>query len=96
MMRYLRTTTFILFLFLSCANVAAQGQRPWETLLEELTAQDDNDIAVTSDMYDILIDLEENPININTATRDDLGRIPFLSAQQIEDIEAYGLSVQGE
>ncbi|MDD6853590.1 MAG: helix-hairpin-helix domain-containing protein, partial [Prevotella sp.] len=76
MMRYLRTTTFILFLFLSCATVAAQGQRPWETLLEELTAQDDNDIAVTSDMYDILIDLEENPININTATRDDLGRIP--------------------
>ena len=95
MMRYLRTTTFILFLFLSCANVAAQGQHPWETLLEELTAQDDNDIAVTSDMYDILIDLEENPININTATRDDLGRIPFLSAQQIEDIEAYVYQYKG-
>lgn len=95
MMRYLRTTTFILFLFLSCATVAAQGQRPWETLLEELTAQDDNDIAVASDMYDILIDLEENPININTATRDDLGRIPFLSAQQIEDIEAYVYQYKG-
>ena len=95
MMRYLRTTTFILFLFLSCATVAAQGQRPWESLLEELTAQDDNDIAAASDMYDILIDLEENPININTATRDDLGRIQFLSAQQIEDIEAYVYQYKG-
>lgn len=33
--------------------------------------------------------LHENPININTANRDDLLRLPFLDDQQIEEIHTY-------
>ncbi len=38
---------------------------------------------------DILQEYAEHPMDINTATREDLERLPFLSAQQVEDIEAY-------
>lgn len=35
--------------------------------------------------YDLLSDLVQHPININTATREQLDTIPFLSAQQVEE-----------
>ena len=51
--------------------------------------------------YDVLAELEQHPLNINTATREDLQRIPFLNDQQIEDIQAYvyqygGMQTLGE
>ena len=39
--------------------------------------------------YDVLSDLEQHPINLNTATREDFERIPFLTDQQIEKLCAY-------
>lgn len=39
--------------------------------------------------YDLLSDLVQHPININTATREQLEAIPFLSAQQVEELMAY-------
>ena len=50
-------------------------------LLEE--SQDEN---ISSDLYDILEDLIQNPVNINTASNEDLQRIPnidFSTAEQI-------------
>ena len=39
--------------------------------------------------YDLLSDLVQHPININTATREQLEAIPFLSAQQVEELMTY-------
>lgn len=78
-----------LLLTIICTTATAQQQRPWEKFLDELTESDDGDIEVSEEMFDVLSDLEDNPIDINHATRDELSRIPFLTAQQIEDIEAY-------
>lgn len=86
--------TGLLCLLISSSSVA-QSQRSWEKYLDELTAADDDDIGASEDMFDVLSELEENPIDINTATREDLSRIPFLSAQQIEDIEAYVYQYHG-
>ena len=86
--------TGLLCLLISSLSVA-QSQQPWEKYLDELTAADDDDIGASEDMFDVLSELEENPIDINTATREDLSRIPFLSAQQIEDIEAYVYQYHG-
>ena len=56
-----------------------------ETLLsdEELTA---DALEELSDMYE---SLHAMPLNINTATRDELSVLPFLTDLQIEDIHAY-------
>lgn len=80
---------------LSCIPTNAQERRPWEKYLDELTTTDDDDIETTEDMFDILSELENNPIDINNATREELAAIPFLTEQQIEDIEAYVYQYHG-
>lgn len=39
--------------------------------------------------FDLLQELSEHPIDLNRATRDELERLPFLSAQQVMDLMEY-------
>lgn len=59
----------------------------WEKILYELTDYEDN--TFTEDDYETLSYMEEHPLNINTATPDELQQLPFLTAAQIEDIVEY-------
>ena len=54
-----------------------------EEQLEEMAATDE-----VANWDDLLEELSQ-PINLNTATKEQLERLPFLSAQQIENILAY-------
>ena len=47
------------------------------------------------DDYDVLADLAAHPLNLNTASREELARIPFLTAEQIEDLQAYVYQYHG-
>lgn len=94
-MNNMKTLMALCLFMLALFTAHAQQQRPWEKYLDELTVADDNDIGASEEMFDVLSDLEDNPIDINTATREDLERIPFLTAQQIEDIEAYIYRTKG-
>lgn len=73
--------------FALCA--AAQGHHEWEGLLYQVVETEDIEADAWDAMTDALADLEQNPININTATRDDLAQIPFLTDREIEAICAY-------
>ncbi len=69
-----------------------QGDRSggdWEQLLTELMDVEDIGSTEWDYYYETLCDLEAAPLNINTATHDDWERIPFLTAQEIDDIERY-------
>lgn len=61
----------------------------WESVLEELLSDED----LTSDAREELSSLYESihysPLNINTATKEELSLLPFLTYNQIEDIHAY-------
>lgn len=85
----------LFFVFSLNINAYAQYVHPWDKYLDELTTSEEGDIAVSEDVYDVLSDLYEHPFDINTASREDLTRIPFLSAQQIEDIQAYIYRTKG-
>lgn len=67
----------------------AQKNRPWQVYLEGLNGTEDFESTNWEQYEELLSDLAEHPININTATREDLEQLPFLNAQQIEDIQAY-------
>ena len=41
------------------------------------------------DVYDILSDFSEHPININSTTREELEQLPFLTDLQVEELIAY-------
>ena len=63
--------------------------RPWESLLVDLSTTEDLSAADWEDQYEALCDMEQEPLNINTATREQLLQLPFLNPQQVEDIHVY-------
>lgn len=80
--------TILLF---CCTTLHAQQPSGYtiEQLLQQLDAADDTETESWESIYDVVCDIAENPINLNTATKEDLQRLPFLTNQQIEDIQAY-------
>ncbi len=61
----------------------------WENLVGTMLEESDTEAADWEATYDILCELEENPVEINSATREDLERIPFLEDNEIADILEY-------
>ena len=80
-------------MFLWAVSLGAKAQdnqsRPWETYLNEVMTLDDVESESLETVYDLLCELEQHPLDINTVTRETLEQFPFLSAQQIEEIIEY-------
>ncbi len=69
--------------------VVAQTPDDWESLLNQVVGIDEAEDEEWADNYETLSYLAEHPMDINTASTDDLLRLPFLTASQVEDIDAY-------
>ena len=69
-----------LLLLLPFLGVKAQESHGWETYLNQVMTAEDAASEGWQQTYDLLSDLVQHPININTATREQLEAIPFLSA----------------
>ena len=85
-------TSFLLVLSLVlCVSMtyAQKSQHSWESLLNDVMALEDGESLSWQETYDILCELEQHPIDLNNATREDLEAIPFLTAQQVMDICEY-------
>ena len=80
------TATLLLLLTLT---LCAQSERPWEQLLAETLTADDMEAADWEDTYDMLCELEQQPLDLNEATREELESLPFLSGQQVEALVEY-------
>ncbi len=78
----------ICFLLLSIQYTWAQ-KHEWEQYLYQIGELEDLESTTWETSFNLLCDLEENPININTATREQLEQLPFLTAQDVEDISEY-------
>ena len=70
-------------------SAIAQKTVEWEKYFDELYASNDENAEAKEEIFDVLSDLSEHPINLNTAQREDLERIPFLTEAQIEELQAY-------
>ena len=76
-------------------NSIAQQPCKWEELLDELYANTEENTTVKEETFELLAGLAEHPLNINTATREEMERIPFLTAEQIEELQAYVYQYHG-
>lgn len=82
--------TFVtVFLLLMSLTTNGQKERPWEQLLAGVMTAEDMESSTWDNTYEMLCELEQQPININTASREELEALPFLSAQQVEGIMEY-------
>lgn len=84
----MRTQIVLLFMCFTCI-VQAQSGHEWERYLNEVMTAEDAGSAAWEDTYDLLCELEQQPLDINQATREQLEQLPFLSAQQVEEIVEY-------
>ena len=65
------------------------SSKVWTPLFEQLCDYDDIEESGIEDMFEQLCELEDAPIDLNTATEEDLQRLFFLSAKQREDLTEY-------
>ena len=88
-----RVAVIIILLCVCCASFAQDNSPVINAIIEEITeymAENEESENIDIDqIYDDLQYLYEHKINLNTATRDQLERLPFLSKVQIENILAY-------
>ena len=86
--RVMRTQVMLLFVWMSW-SVLAQSGHEWERYLNEVMTAEDVGSAAWEETYDLLCELRQHPMDINQATREQLEQLPFLSAQQVEEIVEY-------
>jgi len=78
---------FIVTLLLIIGATAAWSQNiGWDDFAEEFLQDAEDSDKETFSVYDELLELHRNPININSATRADLLRMPFLNEVQADSI----------
>ena len=74
-----------LSIFLSVNKLSAQES--WESIIEQL--MNNNDEIASSNWQSLMEDLaemKEHPVNINTASKEQLEKFPFLSDGMVENI----------
>ena len=79
-----------IIVFLSASTTCFAQDRPdWHVLLPLVMTIDDAESDAWEDNTELWDELSQHPIDLNSATKEDLERIYFLSDEQIEDILAY-------
>ena len=66
-----------------------QVEHPWEAYLNEVMTAEDVESETWERTYELLCELEQHPLDINRVSREQLEQLPFLSAQQIEELMEY-------
>ena len=61
----------------------------WDSVLETLLSDEELSADALEELSDMYESFHADPLNINTATREELSMLPFLTDRQIEDIHAY-------
>jgi hypothetical protein len=79
----------VLALMVMTLNVQAQSERAWTQYFNEVMTVEDVGTAQWEETYELLCELEQHPMDINQATREQLEQLPFLSAQHVEEIVEY-------
>ncbi len=90
--RLLQRLCLSALLLLSPSVLQAQQTQPWQDAFwqwVEEEADGENDASQWEEAFEVLTELESHPIDLNSATREQLEQIPILSPRQVSDILEY-------
>lgn len=79
---------YILLLSITCLSLTCSSQNTgdWEEVVRQWADAENIESAALENVFESLSELSEQPINLNQADREELEQLPFLTAQQVEDI----------
>ncbi|WP_075559653.1 helix-hairpin-helix domain-containing protein [Parabacteroides timonensis] len=83
--------TLLVYMLINSYNINSQNiysVDKWMEYIEEMASETDDDGRIEN-LYSDLSYLAEHPFELNSVTREELTRLPFLSDQQIERIISY-------
>jgi len=83
----MKACLFLLFVMLS-SHVKSQTYS-WQDFVDYVQDDENSEEQQWTEQMEELSYLHDHPMDINTATRDDLRRLPMLDDEQIEDIHTY-------
>jgi len=87
-MKYILSIIFLLISILGFAQDPEKSTQVIDNVIENIASNIDVDIDYTS-LYEDLIAIYYDPININSCTKDDLSRLIFLNEIQINNLMNY-------
>jgi hypothetical protein len=85
---FFRKTAVIFFSLFSLTGFS-QTTNQWEEAFRQWVEAEDMESSSMEELYDILSERAEHPVNLNQATREELEQLPFLTAQQVEQLLEY-------
>ena len=83
---------FVLLLLCISTSISMYAQDPaktWQQYYSDLGQREDVESDAWQETYEMLSELAREKMDLNSCTREDLERLPFLSAQQVMDIMEY-------
>ena len=87
-MRHFLTSLFCFLLFGMMTDMVAQDAH-WRMFVEQLAEEGEMNEAAIENMYQELLQLESNPMNLNRVSRGELERLPLLSMEEINTIITF-------
>lgn len=87
--RLLIITLWVLFCPLPAVYSQEAQTESWDSVLETFLSDEELSGDALEELSQMYESIHQMPININTATFDELSVLPFLTERQIEDIHAY-------
>lgn len=85
----MKKSFYCILLALWCSCTWAQDKQDWTGIIHEMGIFDEENQTDQEAAWLTLSNLAEHKIDLNSATREDLEQIPFLSETQIEEICEY-------
>lgn len=77
--------TLLLVLYFGFTGTVQAQYEDWRKLVEQLAEEEMNEVAIEN-MYEELLQLENNPLNLNTVSREQLENFPLLSIEEADAI----------
>ena len=79
----------LLVLCLMMITLPVTAQSDWQEALREWLTAEDMEESYAEELLEQLEERAQTPINLNQTSREELEALPFLTAQQVEDIVEY-------
>lgn len=80
----MKNTIYLTLIFIIGSHFAAISQNEhWRDYVIQLAEEEDANSSAIENMYDELLGLESNPLNLNTLTKEELENIPLLSMEEV-------------
>ena len=81
----MKNTVYYIFFFIFGLPLLAEAQTlSWQEYVIQLAEEEEANAVAIENMYEELLNLESNPLNINTVTKEELESIPLLRIEEVK------------